>query len=142
MNRTLNSLLQLVTLFVGIGIGVMIAPRFDHKVNAQTAPATNTPSDGVNVITLQSYSSGPAMAANVVLAGELQADHATVNGYDILKIDEGIINYLGNLPVSNRSALESIITNSKSKVRYALPSQRPATIQRPTSPTQTPQDLK
>jgi hypothetical protein len=135
--------LQLLTLFVGIGIGVMIAPRFDHKVNAQTAPTAASTGDESRVITLQSYSSGPALAANVVLAGELQADHATVNGYDLLKIDQNIINYLANLPVSNRSALESIVASSKSKVRYALPSQRPVTVPRSTSPsTQTPQDPK
>jgi hypothetical protein len=145
MNQNLNSLLQLLTLFVGIAIGVMIAPRFDHRVNAQTttAPAISSPSDETRVITLQSFSSGPAIAGNVILAGDLQADHATVNGYDILKIDEGIINYLGSLPISNnRTALLSIITDSKAKVRYALPSQKQMPNTRPTPPNQTPQAPK
>src|ERR1700733_12571993 len=133
MNKALNSLLQLLTLFVGIGIGVKIAPRFDHKVSAQTA-STSTPNDGPSVITLQNFSSSPAFAANVVLAGELQADHAVVNGYDLLKIDENIINYLGNLPVGNRTTLENIVESSKAKVRYSLLNPRTASYPHPVVP--------
>jgi hypothetical protein len=125
MDRTLSSFLQLVTLVLGIAIGVLVAPRFNKAVSAQSdvgqGAASNSSSEtSPNIVYIQSYQSGPAIAATVVLAHDLQADHAVVNGYDLLKIDEGIINYLGTLPMTNPTTLNSIVSNSRATTQYRI----------------------
>ena len=65
---------------------------------------------------------GP-LASNILLAHHLQADSAVVNGYDVLKLDLEIINYLAKLPVVDQRALSAIVSNSKTDTLYTLPSQ-------------------
>ena len=116
--QVLSNITQLITLAVGIVIGVLIAPRFEGRVQAQGAapPTTNT-----NVQTLQNFMTSPALAANVLLAHELQVDHAVVNGYDLLLLNQNIVNYLATLPVANPTVLTSIGDRSKATTRFTLP---------------------
>ena len=123
MTQAVNNLTQLIVLGVGIVIGVLIAPKFERHVQAeaQTPPSPGTVGPGTTVIPLTSVMSSPALAANVVLAHELEADHAVVNGYDLLLLDQNIVNYLATLPLANSSALDSIGARSKATTRYTLP---------------------
>lgn len=119
MERALDRLLLLATLLIGVAIGLLISPRISKRVEAQEqvpAPAAN-----VTTIPLTSYMGGPAIVSNVVLAHELEADHAVVNGYDLLLLDQNIVNYLAKLPIANGMELSSIGDRSRATTRYVLP---------------------
>jgi hypothetical protein len=129
VERSLDHFFILVTLFVGIGIGILISPRLSEHVEAQAqAPTPAGASDTAPAtIPLTNYMSSPALVSNVVLAHELEADHAVVNGYDLLLLDQNIINYLAKLPVGNGAELTMIGDRSKATTRYTLPPPKGAT---------------
>ena len=105
----------------GVVIGVLIAPRVERHVQAEQ---TGTPApNGPRIVTLQSYSVSGAMGANVLLAHNLQADIAVVNGYDIMKINQEILNYLARQPLADKQALSAIVSNSRAQELFQLPSQ-------------------
>ena len=130
----LKTLGQSILLAVGVIIGVLIAPKLERGVQAQQAAAPAQP-NGPRIITLQSYSTSGAMGANVLLAHNLQADIAVVNGYDIMKINQQILNYLAQLPSADQRALSAIVANSRAEEIYQLPHQSgpptPATVPNP-----------
>jgi hypothetical protein len=115
-----NSAIQLLTLFVGIGIGLIIAPQFHSVVNAraetgQSLDQAPVPAQAVQPIDpykptpVAPSITAPSFGSNLILVHQLEADKAIVNGYDLLKIDEGILNYLESQPLANqlRSAQSS-----------------------------------
>jgi hypothetical protein len=118
----LKTLGQSVLLACGVVIGILIAPRVERGVQAQQTAPPVQPS-GPRIITLQSYSTSGAMGANVLLVHNLQADIAVVNGYDIMKINQQIIDYLAHLPLADQRALSAIVSNSKAEEIYQLPRQ-------------------
>jgi hypothetical protein len=118
----LKTLGQSVLLACGVVIGILIAPRVEKHVQAQQAAPQAEPS-GPRIITLQSYSTSGVMGANILLAHNLQADIAVVNGYDIMKINQQIINYLAHLPLADQRALSAIVSNSRAEEIYQLPHQ-------------------
>jgi hypothetical protein len=118
-----NSALQLLTLFVGIGIGLLISPQLHSVVNAHTesgqavdqspAPASDS-ADSYKPKPVAPTITAPSLGANLILVHQLEADKAIVNGYDLLKIDEGIINYLASQPLANQITLHTIASSSRS----------------------------
>jgi hypothetical protein len=129
---------QPLLLCAGVVVGILVAPRIEHSVEAkQTAPITQTApqtDSGPRVIVLQSYSTSGAMGSNVLLAHHLQADIAIVNGYDIMKINQQIINYLASLPVGDSKALSAIVQNSRADEIYEIPNRQQTPSNRPPGP--------
>jgi hypothetical protein len=96
MNSALNSAINLVTLLLGIGIGLLLAPRIETKVSAQTPPAA-TPSECVDSATVECVS--PVITAGTagfgkVLANQIATDQLTVGGYDIMKLQNNVLTAL------------------------------------------------
>jgi hypothetical protein len=116
----LKTLGQSVLLAIGVVIGILISPRLGVRAQQAPAPAQAT---GPRIITLQSYSTSGAMGANVLLAHNLQADIAVVNGYDIMKINQQILNYLAQRPDADQRALSQIVSASKAEEIFQLPNQ-------------------
>lgn len=121
-------------LSLGVIIGVLLAPRLEKSVRAQ-GPVSTTAQSPQEVVpsppsrvegsprieTLQSYSTTGVMGSNILLAHNLQADIAVVNGYDLMKINQQILNYLATLPVGDQRALAAIVRNSRAEVLYQFP---------------------
>lgn len=110
---------QSAVLGIGVIIGICVGPRVERRVMAQTQ--TPAQPSGPRVITLQSYSTQGAMGANVILAHNLQADIAVVNGYDLIKIDQKMIDYLARLPGADQKSLSEIVSSSRAQEIYQLP---------------------
>lgn len=122
--RVIKVVVQLGVLAAAVVIGILIAPSVSGIVNAEQSifPAGSTAkAGGSRIVTLDSYSTSSALGTNVLLAHNLQAEVAVVGGYDIIKIDRQILNYLATLPNANKKALESIVIDSQADELYRLP---------------------
>lgn len=140
LKQCLRMVSQSVLVAVGVVIGILIAPRIERSVEARQtgsvphqsaspAPIENHPSQepgAPRMIVLQSYATSGAMGTNVLLVHNLQADIAVVNGYDIMKINQQIINYLASLPVGDQRALAAIVRNSRAEEIYQIPTAQPS----------------
>jgi hypothetical protein len=107
MKYALASAVNLVTLLVGIAIGTLAAPHFDRSANAaaiaQVKPTTTTipaPSNFTGTVTgpkitpVTPMLSGGTAAFYLLLSHHIQADEMVVNGYDLLKLQQGELNLL------------------------------------------------
>lgn len=110
---------QIGLFLLGLLTGIIFSSQLTGRVRAesQAAPEQQSP----RVVTLQSYSTSGAMGANVLLAHNLQADIAVVNGYDIMKINQEILTYLAKQPGADRKALADIVSKSRAEEIFQLP---------------------
>lgn len=124
----LATALNVFTLFVGIGIGVLIRPSLSTPVHAQQVSSSEPKIEEIQpIMTVGSAGIG------IVLAGQVEADHLVVNGLDILKLNQGIVNYLATRPLAERADLQKIVNDSKPDVFYRVKSAAPPT--KPSSET-------
>ena len=136
MRDAAASALQLLTLLIGIVIGFALAST-RSSVTAQTSTPVSSPTPDENVpkpTPVFPSIGAPTIGSNLILVHQLEADRAIVNGYDLLKIDEGILNYLGNQPLANQAAISSVITNSRASDLHTIAHTSPPTSQPPVTP--------
>ncbi len=138
MKYALTTLANLVTLLVGISIGLMLAPKIERRVFAQQTPAAApapTPSCVSNetvecvtpIMTVGSAGIGR------LLSNQISADHISINGYDLLKLDNNIINVFIQTHVLTLDQAKSLIEASLAdkQLRYQPPAPPPTA---PTEP--------
>ena len=90
MKNPFAALINLVTLVVGIAIGLLLAPRMEHIVAAQqTQPSACMDSATVECIT-PIMTVGSAGIGKLV-TNQISSDQLTVNGYDILKLQNNML---------------------------------------------------
>jgi hypothetical protein len=138
------SAINLAILLVGIALGVMLAPHIEKTASAhangqQAAPPQSSPaSQGEQYEDITPEMTIGTIATNTLLAHRIGADQATVNGYDLIALDEGIINLLKNKGVGTYRDLDAIIERAKvpRPLRLKLPPPNP------TPPTTKPEDKK
>ncbi|HEX4309559.1 MAG TPA: hypothetical protein VHZ25_05990 [Acidobacteriaceae bacterium] len=124
-DKTIGKLATLATLAVGIGIGFVCGtlyhPRQEVRAQAVAPPAPNF-KDVTPGITVGS------MGTNLLLAHEIAADSLVVNGYDILKLQQGLINYMAARPYAETADFQNIINASRATIvyRYKPPTPPPA----------------
>ncbi len=90
MKHSVIALLTLATLMVGIVLGLLIAPRFEHRVLAQNG--TGDPCSTAECIT-PTMTVGSA-GIGTLLSNRISADQLTVNGYDVLVLQNNILSAL------------------------------------------------
>lgn len=131
-DMAIGSLANLVTLLIGLLVGFLCGMLYSHhsSVLAQSRP---TPPPVVEEIT--PAFAMPTFAAGIILVHDLEADGLTVNGYDVLKMQQGILNYLANRPLAERPDIENIINQARAPHLYTM---KPAAGTQPQSPPQTP----
>jgi len=123
-----GSLINLVTLVIGLGIGFLFGSLSHRSVHAQ---AVNAPTPQTEDVT-------PAMTlgsvgTNLVLAHEVDADKVVVNGIDLLLFDQNVLKYLSRRPGAESADMENIINGSRATVLHRIAAPK-API--PTPPTQ------
>ena len=119
-STVLTTALNIFTLFVGITIGLLIRPYFSAAVQAQQ-PAPETKLEEIQPgITVGSAGIG------ILLSNQVEADRLVVNGIDIVKLNEGILNYLATRPTAERADLQKIIDSSKPAIFYRMKQPTPA----------------
>jgi hypothetical protein len=125
-DRTIGKLATLATLAVGITIGFVCGtlyhPRQEVRAQAVVPPAPNI-QDVTPIMTVGS------MGTNLILAHEIATDDIVVNGYDLLKLQQGVINYLAARPLAEAADFQNIINASRATTIYRLKSQTPPPVQ-------------
>jgi len=115
MKQNITSLINLLILITGIAIGVLIAPRFDHRVEAAQSPIGVVPaSDGSPKTTAVSPMISAGSAGFYLLLGHhIQSDELVVNGYDLLKLQNAELGLLSRfVPAPDiQKAIESSRTS-------------------------------
>jgi len=133
MKNALASLVNLVTLLIGIAIGIMLAPHLEKPVKAvsaepQASPAN--PSQGAvpsNIEQIQPAISAGSSGFYLLLAHHIQADELVVNGVDLIKLEQGELNLLSRTLGVNPQDVQNIVNQAKDTHLYqvATPKQPP-----------------
>jgi hypothetical protein len=130
MKNALASLVNLLTLFVGIAIGIMLAPHVERPVRAVaseaqqpvTAPNLPAPTQVGGAVTPTQIGGialgGESVGTYLFLAHHIQSDELVVNGIDLLKLQQGEINLLARMPFVNPQELSGIVRDARAKQIY------------------------
>jgi hypothetical protein len=134
MRYALISLINLLTLAVGITIGVLLAPHVERHVQAeegqaqsqsagQGQPAGQEPTNGPEQI--QPTITAGSIGAYLLLAHHVQSDELVVNGIDVLKLEQGELNLISSLPGVPSWRIQQIVDGAKASHLYQVASPKP-----------------
>jgi hypothetical protein len=137
------SAINLAILMVGIAIGITLAPHIEKVASAapaqqstpqqSSAPAgqTVTSSDQLyeEIIPVATVGS---MAVDTFLAHRIAADQLMVNGYDVMSLQDGILNALKNKGIVSYRDLDALV--ERAKVPRPLRMKPPQTQPQPLKP--------
>ena len=139
MKYALASLANLITLGVGISIGLILAPHFEKRVRAEATDFGQSPQAGTSApVPTQSPQKitpvNPVMTAGsvgvyLVLSHHVQSDELVVNGYDMLKLQNGELQLLSRFVPA--SEIQKIVEDSKTNELF--------TVAQPPQPAANPQ---
>jgi flagellar basal body-associated protein FliL len=122
-DKTLGKLVSLAILAVGLAVGfaggVMYRPQ--QAVQAQVA---NPPQPNIQEVS-PGVTTG-TFGANLILAHEVATDRLIINGFDLMLMNQNILNYLGSRPYNERADIQNIINNSRAATIYRLKQTVPA----------------
>jgi hypothetical protein len=132
MEYTLAAFVNLLTLAVGIAIGILLAPRLERSVHAnvdpqaaqqanQSPPPTAEPAGPIQV---QPGMTIGTIGAYQILSHHIQSDELVVNGIDLLKLEQGEFNLLSSLGVPT-SKLDQIVADARKTQLYQVAPQAP-----------------
>jgi hypothetical protein len=140
MKYALVSFANLLTLAVGMTIGVVLAPHFEKQVQAVSADPQSSPSTST---TTTAAASGPeqisptmtagSIGAYLLLAHHVQSDELVVNGVDILKLEQGEINLLSKVPGVYPWQIQSVISDAQNTHLYQVAAPTPPAAAKPPS---------
>jgi hypothetical protein len=144
------SAINLAILITGIVLGIMMAPHLETSASArepqaatpQTASAN--PTSSVPAQQDQYEEVAPAIligsiGTETLLAHRIAADQLMVNGYDVLAMQEGVLNLLKNKGVGSYRDIDALV--ERAKVPKPLRVKMPAAAQ-PTPPSPKPEEKK
>jgi hypothetical protein len=106
-----------LTLLIGLVIGAALRPKLDVIVHAQNLgppPAEQRIEKITPVATIGS------IGTNLLLAHQMQSDSLVVNGYDLLKLDQNLLNYLASHATPDRAALQSVVNDARPASIYTV----------------------
>jgi hypothetical protein len=108
--RAPGKVVTLTTLVIGIAIGfsagILYRPRQEVQAQAVTAPSPTIQEVFPGMVT-------GSFGANLILAHEIAADDIVVNGFDLLKMQQNILNYLASRPLAERADIQNLINASR-----------------------------
>jgi len=150
MRNVLASLVNLVTLLIGITVGIILAPHFEKPAHAislpeqvggnnfqlpvfGSSPVAAVPDITPKITPVQPMISGGTAGFYMVLSHHVQADELVVNGYDLLKLQNAELQMLSRFvsPTDIRNA----VIESKSPELFQISEPKPATpAPQPTTP--------
>jgi hypothetical protein len=134
-DKTAGKFATLLTLAIGfafgLGFGVMWRP--EQPVNAQATPPKTQHIEEVSPgVTTGSF------GANLILAHEVATDHMVINGYDLMLMQQNILNYLSTRPLAEPADIQNIINASKAETVYQYKAATPANPTPQTAPGKKP----
>jgi hypothetical protein len=125
-DRAVGQFIGLITLCLGIAIGFY----FGRESNPiQTVQAQAVPAPTPNFTDVTPGATTGSFGANLILAHEIAADDIVVNGIDLLKFDQNVINYLAAQPSTEKAELQNLVNASRATTIYRI--KPPATAPTP-----------
>jgi hypothetical protein len=124
MKNAQIALVNLLTLLVGIAIGVVIAPHVERPVKAADAegqapvtsqtilPPGNLVGKSVATETARGTTLGGTAGTYLLLAHHIQSDELVVNGIDLLRLEQGELNLLARTPGVSSGDVQRILTDA------------------------------
>jgi hypothetical protein len=126
MRYTVASAINLAILIVGVFIGVAIAPHLSGTASAgafqapsappaqSPTPQTAKPVEDPNVdYVTPGISMGGPVVTNLFLANRIACDRLEVNGFEPLKISDGIMSLLINKGIASPADVNQIVASGK-----------------------------
>ena len=104
MKYALASFANLLTLAIGITIGIMLAPHMEKPAKAGGASpespsaAPSLPAGLSDIERITPVMTTGSIGSYLILAHHTQSDELVVNGLDILKLQQGELNLLSKMP--------------------------------------------
>jgi len=132
------SAVNLAILLVGIAIGVMVAPHIEKTVSASppqsaqqvASPTESHPTSATAEVSVQYEEISPIFSAgsgavDTFLAHRIATDQLMANGYDVMVLNEGIINLLKNKGIATYRDLDAVVERAKipHPLRVKVPTQ-------------------
>jgi len=105
------SIINLSTLLLGIIIGIALAPKFEGHVSAQQSGVAASCVSNARTECITPVLTVPSAGVGKLLANQIAADQLTVNGYDLLKLNNNILDALVQnhlISVAQAQALVSV----------------------------------
>jgi hypothetical protein len=127
----IGSLINLVTLVIGLTVGFLLGniSRTDVRAQAVSAPVPQI-EDVAPTMTVGS------LGTNLALAHEVDADKIVVNGIDLLRFDQNVIEYLSRRPGAESADLQNLVNASRATVIHRITAPKtPSPIQPATPPS-------
>jgi hypothetical protein len=107
----IGTMLNVATLLIGLACGFYLGTLHSETAHAQASPQIE------EVTPTIMFGSG---GTNLLLAHEVYADRVVVNGFDIMIMNEGIINYLNTRIGAERPDLQRVIDDSRAQKMYRI----------------------
>jgi hypothetical protein len=121
MKYTTGSIVNLLTLVLGIIIGITLAPKLERNVSAQKTKVVNSCVSEAGVECVTPIMTVGSAGIGKLLVNQIAADQLTVNGYDLLKLNNNMLNALVEnriISIAQAQALVSISHPDK-QLRFA-----------------------
>ncbi|HEX4065102.1 MAG TPA: hypothetical protein VHZ09_03685 [Acidobacteriaceae bacterium] len=132
MKYALTTLANLLLLLVGVTIGLLLAPKLEKRVSAQAEPAASTVAptcvSSATVECLTPIMTVGSAGIGKLLSNQIAADRLTVNGYDLLKLDNNIISVFIQAHILTQDQAKALAEASLAdkQLRYQPPAPPPA----------------
>lgn len=116
--RSIGQLISAGTLALGLCVGFALGSLY-HPQQSVEAQAYIPVTPVIKEIS-PGFATG-TLGANLIMAHEIATDSLVINGYDLLKMDKYIIDYLATRPLAERADLQNLINASHADTIYRLP---------------------
>jgi hypothetical protein len=116
-DRAIGQFIGLITLVLGIAIGFYFGQEY-HPIQIVQAQAVAPPIP--NFTDVNPGMTTGSFGANLILAHEIATDDVVVNGIDLLKFDQNVINYLAAQPTTEKAELQNLVNASRATTIYRI----------------------
>lgn len=149
MKNALASFINLLTLLIGIAIGIILAPHLERPARAsqvpvpqgsavQEAPAstagTSAPISTGSPEQIQPTFTAGSEGIYLVLAHHIQADELVVNGIDLMKLQEGELELLSKSLGVTQQDIQRIVAQSRNTHLYQVATPKMSAPAQPPNP--------
>jgi hypothetical protein len=133
-DKTLGKLASLAILAVGLAVGFAVGVMYHPQQEVQ-AQSVATPASSPNIQEVSPGVTTGTFGANLILAHEVATDRLIINGFDLMKMESNILNYLASRPLAESADIQNIVNRSQADTVYKLKQATPP----PTAPTPSPE---
>jgi type III secretory pathway component EscT len=130
---TLGSVVNLGTLLIGLVLGFAVGVEYNAMKTSKVFAADQKPSETVVEEITPGIGIG-SIGTAVVMSHQVEADILVVNGFDMMKLQQGLLDYLSSRPLAERADFQNIVDRSKPDKFYKIKATAPPAAAPPATP--------